>query len=361
MCASICKGKLGKNLLAVAFSVTFYFLFIPAITSAQSDGQGGSAPPQSEVPASEVRPAPTDESVGEMVTESWAPMPVEAPVPADVEMGVKPTVTPSLKPVVAKPISPTVMPESNTPENAIVLASTSPEVVSTEDDVKSLSILWALLALLVALPVGYFAVRIICKSNETVDTEDDSHCGDLKKLLDAKLNELTDLRGQIEGRMQDTVRAEVRDRLRGTVMGDTLALIEVAEKEYGRLKKLHEECMLDFDKSAPYKGTIVQESLHDTQILESLKKEKVYQADGWTLHNVAVRERQFPELGRHLKYGPWYMHFWQDGNDAMKVIFKDKIFTIKSSDKETWSDAVAYGKSIGIPDEQLDFKRGDAK
>lgn len=41
--------------------------------------------------------------------------------------------------------------------------------------------------------------------------------------------------------------------------------------------------------------------------------------------------------------------------DNVKVIFKNKIFEIKFSDKSTWNEAVAYGKSIGIPDEQLDF------
>ena len=41
--------------------------------------------------------------------------------------------------------------------------------------------------------------------------------------------------------------------------------------------------------------------------------------------------------------------------DDIIVIFKNKIFNIKYSDKKTWSEAVAYGKSIGIPEEQLDF------
>ena len=37
------------------------------------------------------------------------------------------------------------------------------------------------------------------------------------------------------------------------------------------------------------------------------------------------------------------------------VVFKDKIFTIKHSDKSTRKDVVEYGKSVGIPEEQLDF------
>jgi len=35
-------------------------------------------------------------------------------------------------------------------------------------------------------------------------------------------------------------------------------------------------------------------------------------------------------------------------------VYKDRIFSI-SSKKTTWKEAVEYGKTLGIPDEQLDF------
>ena len=68
-----------------------------------------------------------------------------------------------------------------------------------------------------------------------------------------------------------------------------------------------------------YKGTIIENSLSDKSILDKIKIEKTYQSD------------------------------------EIKVIFKNKVFTIKFSDKSTWSEAISYGKSIGIPEEQLDF------
>lgn len=43
------------------------------------------------------------------------------------------------------------------------------------------------------------------------------------------------------------------------------------------------------------------------------------------------------------------------GGDEVKVVFREKIFSIKFTDKSTWKDAVTHGKSIGIPEEQLDF------
>lgn len=47
------------------------------------------------------------------------------------------------------------------------------------------------------------------------------------------------------------------------------------------------------------------------------------------------------------------MHFWQD-RDVI-VVFRDKMFEVNFDDKETWKDAVAYGLSVGVPEEQLDF------
>lgn len=104
-----------------------------------------------------------------------------------------------------------------------------------------------------------------------------------------------------------------------------------------------------------YKGTIIENSLSDKSILDKIKIEKTYQSDDWILHDVFVEENQIFELSKYLADGPWYIHLWEPGKDDVKVIFKNKVFTIKFSDKSTWVDAVSYGKSIGIPEEQLDF------
>jgi len=104
-----------------------------------------------------------------------------------------------------------------------------------------------------------------------------------------------------------------------------------------------------------YKGTIIENSLSDKGILDQTKIVKTWQDDDWTLHNVLIEEEQIPNLAKYIADGPWYIHLWHPGGDEVKVVFKDKIFDIKYSDKSTWAEAVAYGKSIGIPDEQLDF------
>ena len=103
------------------------------------------------------------------------------------------------------------------------------------------------------------------------------------------------------------------------------------------------------------KGTIVENSLKDKGVLKRLQIKKSWKAGAWTLHDVLVTENQIPDLAKSLDEGPWYIHVWRDGSDEVKVIFKERIFTIKHSDRATWHDAVSYGKSIHIPEEQLDF------
>ena len=103
------------------------------------------------------------------------------------------------------------------------------------------------------------------------------------------------------------------------------------------------------------KGTIIENSLKDPSIVQSLKIEKTWQDGSWTLHNVLIDEDAALKVGGYLAEGPWYIHFWKPGDDNMLVVFKDKNFWINYSNKSTWTDAIAHGKSIGIPEEQLDF------
>lgn len=105
-----------------------------------------------------------------------------------------------------------------------------------------------------------------------------------------------------------------------------------------------------------YKGTIIEQSLADKSILKQVVVEKTYQAEDWTLYDVRVREDQISLLSNSLADGPWYIHIWKEGGDDIKVIYKDNhIFDLKFSDASTWGDAVAYGKALRIPAEQLDF------
>lgn len=76
-------------------------------------------------------------------------------------------------------------------------------------------------------------------------------------------------------------------------------------------------------------------------------------ADRWHLYKVEIDGDDIEGLAGQLRQEKWYMHFWS--GDDVAVVFPAKVFRLKYSDKSTWMDAVEYGRSIGIPDEQLDF------
>jgi len=50
---------------------------------------------------------------------------------------------------------------------------------------------------------------------------------------------------------------------------------------------------------------------------------------------------------------PYYNHFYRD--NELIVVFKDKVFRI-TPDRSTWKDTVAYGQTLGIPNDQLVFE-----
>ncbi len=133
-----------------------------------------------------------------------------------------------------------------------------------------------------------------------------------------------------------------------------LARIEKAEHEYERLKKLYQECIVEFNEHL-YKGVIIENSLKDKRVLDKIKIEHTHQSGDRIIHDVSVNEAQISEIATYLVDGPWYIHFWEPGKDTVRVVFKDKVFTIQHKDETTWADAIAYGKSIGIPEDQLDF------
>jgi len=103
------------------------------------------------------------------------------------------------------------------------------------------------------------------------------------------------------------------------------------------------------------RGTIIENSLNDTSIFEKLRITRTWSEGEWVLHDVEATESDALSIQSLLRDGPWYAHFWEPGSDNMLVIFKDKIFRTVHSDKNTWKDALAHGRSLGIPDAQLDF------
>ena len=321
---------------------------------AQSTGAAdGSAPP----------PSPSSATTQSSPATTTQPTPATAnPAPPALQQT---RATSTSNPIVTKP-TPTSAPSAPAIPVAIThtAAPTNPSTstLTVPNALEDSSPLWIWLLIAGAaalLPFGYLASSLLkaSKGKSEKNDGDDSQCFDLKQMLQRKLDEMSDLRGKVESEITDASRRLLRDSLKGTAAGQVIATLDAAEKDYGRIKRLYEQCMIDCGCNT-LQGIIVENSLARTTILKKVLVEKSYTTDAWKLHDVVVKEKLLPELAEAMSEGPWYMHFWREGDDAVMVVFKNKTFDIKCSDTATWTDAVSYGESLGIPKEQLDFKVG---
>jgi len=103
------------------------------------------------------------------------------------------------------------------------------------------------------------------------------------------------------------------------------------------------------------KGIIIENSLDDLDALGQLQVEDTRQEGDWTVHTVTAPHTQIPDIARCLKDGPWYMHFWDSEGDELIVVYKTRTFRASRTDPATLEGAKAHGRSIGIPEEELDF------
>jgi len=108
-----------------------------------------------------------------------------------------------------------------------------------------------------------------------------------------------------------------------------------------------------------YHGIIIKEGLKDQRVLFRMKILGTKKGRKWTLLRVGVDENRVDEvlglIQKNLVTEPesYYSHFYR--NRELVVVFPKKIFRL-TLERETWQPAINYGKSIGIPENELDFK-----
>lgn len=108
-----------------------------------------------------------------------------------------------------------------------------------------------------------------------------------------------------------------------------------------------------------YQGIIVEESLKDNRLLNEIEilSVRISSADAiedrWHIYKVLVSKDEIEKIANELKTELWYMHFWH--NDDVIAVFPKRFFEFKHSDSASWQEAIDYGKSLGIPESQLDF------
>ena len=108
-----------------------------------------------------------------------------------------------------------------------------------------------------------------------------------------------------------------------------------------------------------YEWVIIEESLIDNRILNNLNIVELEitteenPEDRWHIYTVLMSKDEILNLAKYLKPSKFYAHFWS-GND-MIAVFSGKTFEFYLDDRNSWKDAIEYGLSIDIPEEQLDF------
>ncbi len=118
-----------------------------------------------------------------------------------------------------------------------------------------------------------------------------------------------------------------------------------------------------------YIGTIVEESLSDTSILQEVlilntktsivtEKNKTPWLRKWTLSKTEIPENSIDQisykLSQNLNTKYWYADF--KNNEFHYIIYRDKIFKVDLSNPIMYIEAKKFGLALGIPGYQLDFK-----
>ncbi len=103
---------------------------------------------------------------------------------------------------------------------------------------------------------------------------------------------------------------------------------------------------------------IVDKSLQDLTMLKGLNVLSEKKASDWTLYKVSVPEsgllKTIKMIQENMTEGLWYFHFYNEDGSRLVIVYEDKVF-YTDNNIENWNEAIAYGKSIGIPLEQLNF------
>src|SRR6266704_2190264 len=116
--------------------------------------------------------------------------------------------------------------------------------------------------------------------------------------------------------------------------------------------------------STTWKGIIIAEGLEEPSVINEFdvyrarisKQDELIDDQGnkerWHLYWVRATDKQVETLTSRIRNG-WYAHFWK-GRKRL-VVVRGKKGGLQAKEKSTWKEAVEYGKSVGIPEEQLDF------
>lgn len=108
-----------------------------------------------------------------------------------------------------------------------------------------------------------------------------------------------------------------------------------------------------------YHGNFLDTEFKDPIFLNKFKvfAKRKSERNPWTMCGVVVPEDKIEEVIQEVQANllpntPYYAHLYRD--DELIIVFKEKVLRV-TTDKSTWGEALEYGSSLGIPENQLDF------
>ncbi|MFA5945410.1 MAG: hypothetical protein WC802_00670 [Patescibacteria group bacterium] len=117
-----------------------------------------------------------------------------------------------------------------------------------------------------------------------------------------------------------------------------------------------------------YRGLLLKEGLTDETILNDLvitktdywdvKNSSADQPKQWTAVSFEVEGDRADVIAENLsnvlKPTGWYLNM--NSNDTVMVVFPGKVFKYLKGDSAKRAEAIEFGRSIEIPDSQLDWE-----
>lgn len=116
--------------------------------------------------------------------------------------------------------------------------------------------------------------------------------------------------------------------------------------------------------SDEYHGIVLSISQKDRSIFKGLQVIGAKRAllGLVTFYKIRIDLRELDEVVSKIQanmssnFGPvsqqFYAHFYRD--NELIIAFRDKSFKV-TTDRTTWAEAIAYGRSLNIVEKQLDF------
>lgn len=109
-----------------------------------------------------------------------------------------------------------------------------------------------------------------------------------------------------------------------------------------------------------YHGILLDLQFNEKQFIENNFKifaKRKGTSNPWVLYGVEITTSNLDSSIAKIQLAmksdaPYYAHLYND--DEVIVIFKENIFHV-TPHISSWNEIVDYGKSLGIPKEQLDF------